>query len=1017
MADSISKDAVSVPAIRELFQQDWFEPETLKKYIESLRQISQLSPRPPAVLIDGRRVDTAIIEHDLLRFFETLPPAYRRIDALDLSNPEHLTVLEDLLTAVAGLAPTPPTANIPKNLEELVKIHEASLETQAAQAKPGTDLHAIFARRRDQQAFIAELHQIRNAAISQLSWAAERSDYLTDLAQSLGVPREHVVRIAKERIAEVVDQTITVQAFRQAQLLVNDPNQLATFFTKHIGDILKQEGDIAFTALETNKKDKEKALKEIEKTVKEETTKAKSAAEHVAADIREHPAHEDVAEKLAVKAIEVAETGTFARPVLLPQQRIRLAVELAKHPDETEAQQHLATRVFPKISGEQQEQFIKEVAPAIRVLGTSSSNPSLLEIAHPTGIIAQVRLHPTWFPSPFVKKVQQAWFSAPERVANIISTARSLNISLDAVVLHLGGVDAGKLAADLSKGKPGFLRLQTAKALPTNHPLISKLRAIAPEQGKISEARQAARSGPSPLSLSLHRWFEPIADGTRHAVDFGRFLRTVNPLPAIRFSIGRIGPIGRIGQAVGSFFSILRVRSPIVNSVATGFGRIGQGFRSFITLPLRPLRAVGGWVSSGWKTAKTWAGAKIRSGLAKAGAWLAKKGVAKLAAKLGGALLAKGTAALIAQAAPIIGQVIGALTILSMVGDIGKFLWDQRKNVAKAGFALLAAGGLLFAKLLMWLGSSALSLGLAALGGTIGGMIAGATGAFIGSTIGWTIGSLISAGKLGSLFSSIGSALGSTAAWAGNLLGALTAPGLMAGMGGVLSAVGLGGVATGLTITLFFVNPTIYSALFVPGVTRDGSGIVVGPGIGPPMDNEVPLDPNCIHAACRIQRALEGCNIRAVTSQNAAEAKICLSGFQPLTQDIIYNSAYHLTYLQCVGFKYAAESESGVGFFPQNALMYLQNRPSNCKPVTDLSTVQVGDNAVWGPGSRCPTTDINQANSLCNSNGSCCGHIAAITRVGEGVDIDVTQAWGDSGIVNTVRTSKSAPAMIMHCTP
>lgn len=1002
MASIGSKEDIAASSIQQLLKQDWFEPETLKKYIQALRRFPHQDP----ISVEGisEPVPRATIERDVLRFNTSLGSF--SIQNLSLGNLQQLTLLEDRLVTVAGLAPTSPAANIPTNLKELVAAHEASLEAQATRAKPGTDLSTIFSHRREQQAFITELNQIRNAARARLFDAASRSRYVEDLATATGVRREYIEGMLKQRIDEIVDQAITTQAFRQAQLLTQDPQQLATYFTKQLETNVKKEGDLLFTALQTNKKETKEALKQIESDVKDETAKAKAQVETVAKDISEHPANLDAAKKQAAEAIEKVELQNLS-----PKQRERLATELALHAGDERTQLRIVASTFRGTTGDQHREVLGKIGPLVEVLSRSSKIPSPIELANPTSILSDVRAHPEWFPTSFVRAVQSGKFSDPVVAAKIFDVSRILGISPDAALLSLGGVDAMRVAQGATKGRR-ILLLPTIPRLSETHPLIGKLLNLHAEQEALSNAVKNQQ-----LPVPLLRSFAPVAQSSRRNINVSETFRNLNPInyfQAIQFNIGRIRPIGRIGSSVSSFFSGLRVRSGVVHSVFHGFGRISQGFQSLIRLPLAPFRAMGGLVSRGWGGVKSWAGVKIRSGLSKVGSWLAKKGFTTAAKKLGETALAKGTVLLLEQAIPVIGQVVAAVQI---GGDILSFLWGQRENVAKIGLGLFVGAQLLLRGLLGAIGSAAWGLAGGLIGGIGGFFLSGgsAAGAFIGGGVGALGGLWIGSGGLAGFLSGLGGAIGSAASWAGGLMGALTAPSLVAGMGTTVAAMGIGGVALGWGITTFFVNPTINAGLFVPGL---GRGVSAPEQIGLTMANEVPVDSNCTHAACRIQRSLESCGIRAVTRANVSTVMTCLSAFQDSTRQIINNSATNLLSLQCVGFKYAAENEEGIGFFSRNALMYLRDRPSNCAPVTNLDAIQVGDNAVWGPGGACPSTNLNTADSLCTSGSvSCCGHIAAVTRVGEGVDMDVTQAWGESGIVNTIRTTKSAPALIMHCTP
>lgn len=791
------RERIAAAEFEQILSKNWFDPSYLRKEIRALREANRLTPRPASVQIDGREVTREAAERDLTQFFNSLPSDASRIQTLDLSNPEHIALLDDLVISVAGLTPTPPPSNIPVNLQELVKIHEAALATQAATAPAGADLAAIFARRRDQANVIAELNQIRNAARERLFWAASNSRYVSDLQAAMGIRRSVVEGILKQRIDQVVDQAITAQAFRQAQLLTQDPQQLATYFTKQLQDILKKEGDVAFTALETNKKDKVAALQKIKEAVAAESANAKHSIEEVGKDIRSHPANRDVAAKSAAAAIE-----KVAVTKLSVKQQERLAGELAKRVGDESAQLRVVARVMPGATPDQQREVLGKIAPLVEAYAKSASAPSPLEIADQNTILSEVRLHPGRFPAPFVRAVRSGAFSTPESAAGVLTLSRELGISVDAAILHAGGVDATRLALSLSNGRRA-LGLQTMQALSRTDPFVLRLSALGMDQARISQAIQSET-----LKLPLLRSFQPASASARRSVNLGEFFRSANPFPAISYNFGRIPPVRSIAAPIRSFFSGLRVQY--------GFGRIGRGFRAASRLPFAPFRAVGGMVGRGVGAVKSWAGVKIRSGLARAGAWLAKKGVTTAAAKLGGALLSKGTAALLAQAVPIVGQVVGALTALSAIGDIGKFLWDHKEGAAKLGLGLLVAGGLILKGILGAVGSAIWGLLGGGIGAAIGFALGGPVGALIGGGIGTGIGLWVGSGGLASLSSGIGSMIGSAATGIGNFLGALTAPSLTAGLGGTIATVGIGSLAFGAAITTFFIQPAINAALFVP---------------------------------------------------------------------------------------------------------------------------------------------------------------------------------------------------------
>jgi len=171
------------------------------------------------------------------------------------------------------------------------------------------------------------------------------------------------------------------------------------------------------------------------------------------------------------------------------------------------------------------------------------------------------------------------------------------------------------------------------------------------------------------------------------------------------------------------------------------------------------------------------------------------------------------------------------------------------------------------------------------------------------------------------------------------------------------------------------------------------------------------------HLAARVQRAFEECGVvpgkprveRGVTAVVLAEKSRCLinQGISPTVIRKLKKSAHDFGVLQCVGFVKAT-----VKGFPGGADAYhfVDSPPEGWRKVLAREEVKEGDLVVWGPSSRCH-------GGSCDNNPSCCGHIGVITRVEKpefGVNyLYVTQAWGNSGKVSTIKVHLDSPDAIL----
>jgi len=105
--------------------------------------------------------------------------------------------------------------------------------------------------------------------------------------------------------------------------------------------------------------------------------------------------------------------------------------------------------------------------------------------------------------------------------------------------------------------------------------------------------------------------------------------------------------------------------------------------------------------------------------------------------------------------------------------------------------------------------------------------------------------------------------------------------------------------------------------------------------------------------------------------------------------------------LQCVGFVLAAFPDKNLPH--QNAVDFLYNYGDLQKNTIP----QKGDIAVWGPYPDKCSASPGDASDYCEANSSCCGHVGIVNKV-EGNNVYVTSAWGESGIINTVKFSSTS---------
>lgn len=165
-----------------------------------------------------------------------------------------------------------------------------------------------------------------------------------------------------------------------------------------------------------------------------------------------------------------------------------------------------------------------------------------------------------------------------------------------------------------------------------------------------------------------------------------------------------------------------------------------------------------------------------------------------------------------------------------------------------------------------------------------------------------------------------------------------------------------------------------------------------------------------------IQQAFKNCKIKNATLNILKKKESCLreQGISQQAIEIFKESAKNFHYLQCVGFIKAVVSGFPGG---HNAHWFVDHQPSGWKKMTDRNQEVdrgglVGSLAVWGPSSGC------KSGQSCKSNSSCCGHIGVITGVEKGQMgslsyLYITQAWGNSGKVSTIKVALDEPTTIL----
>jgi len=823
-----TREQTAVEAARKILSQgDWFEPLTVKAEIEVLRKILAQSSRPDLtaqIIVAGQIVSLKKLLEDLSRFNRALnnPLDDGLFTDLNSIKTEHLTLLENNLAEIVA----PPEikesmdAVVPRNLQELLEAQaKVTAEKKQALGRPSQ-----LAQQIKQAQEIAIRAQLLRVSVSKnLFVTLTESSYIRDLQVIYG--KDAVSRLLAQRIDLAVNQSIT--ALTLNQLGLSDPSSAAIYFVTQLEKNLKSDPNLAVALAKTPKSSRKNALTDAKNLAEETAAEVQSTARAFRAEQDSSPIYRVNAENIAQGEVSAALAKSGLS--LTKKQTGRLGNALTKYFDQPNKQLQILKRIFPKIALETRQEIISSLQPAISALAGSSDHPSISETINETSLISLARTNPALFPFRLTTAIRGKWLSTVEMAALTIRLSQQLKVSPDYVIMKLAGITTQSLEkhlGNLIKGQP-VLGLPTQPPLKPDSQVLQRLNTALPEIGRLDIAQEEFK-------------FNPVASGLNLQNNWHSLTHFFNVGKAIRFNIGRLPPVNRMVSSAQTVFSGLRVQSGAANSMFSFFSFVQRGIRAAPSIITAPFRAVGSFVSTGWNNVKTWAGTQVKAGLAKAGAWLAKKGITAAATKLGLMAVGKGAAALMAQAVPVVGQIAGVLTLLSVLGDVGKFIWDHKKEIGAGLGGMFFLGQMLLAKVIGFLGSAAWTLGGALTGGIIGFMVGGPVGAAIGTLAGGTIGYLISSGAIGSAIAGIGSFLGSAAAGISSFIGALSAPSLVAGLGSTIATVGVSGLLIGTTITIFFTQPRTNSAMFVPFEST-----VPGGDYGPPDDTGLENRSSC----------------------------------------------------------------------------------------------------------------------------------------------------------------------------
>jgi len=198
-------------------------------------------------------------------------------------------------SAASPEAVSPPPANIPPDLKALVEqFDKANQAAVSAQAKrQGWSPERFREELAKQNAITVQMHQVKSFTLSQLQLAVDNSATLENLAAAIGRRPEVVKRLAKMHLQTLIDKQITAQTFRQAQTLIKDPVQLASYYTAQLKKDILADDLLSLAAADRHPQTKENnisaALKNIRAEVAAETEKAKPAIETAAGNLKKHP--------------------------------------------------------------------------------------------------------------------------------------------------------------------------------------------------------------------------------------------------------------------------------------------------------------------------------------------------------------------------------------------------------------------------------------------------------------------------------------------------------------------------------------------------------------------------------------------------------------------------------------------------------------------------------------------------------------------------------------------------------
>lgn len=279
----------------------------------------------------------------------------------------------------------------------------------------------------------------------------------------------------------------------------------------------------------------------------------------------------------------------------------------------------------------------------------------------------------------------------------------------------------------------------------------------------------------------------------------------------------------------------------------------------------------------------------------------------------------------------------------------------------------------------------------------------GPPGAAAGAILGYGIDSTVGAIKAATTGAKVAAGVGSdTAALGAETAASTTFSGSLLGS---LPGVAVFGTIAAVTGGAIFFVATVAAILAGQPSQETGGGIDY-----PVAENTVALQAieTCQDPGCRLANLIKECGLTQVTQDSWKEKDLgaCLltKGVSQEVIDELYHSVFELEdneNLQCVGFKIAAEKMDGINLPRQNAVSFLTTDYEN-----NPGALAVGANAVWGPRAACvdsqgkQVTDRGLADSMCEDNIYCCGHLGIVSKINDDGSFEVVSAWGDTGNVN-----------------